>query len=785
MRNRTLFRTLVAATVVAVAFGAVWCRPAFAQINWNGTTNTSFLEGSNWSGGNVPGSGSGEVRFGRNAPTNPASVYSGSSSVVDLMVFGWNNYNGLSLTVNSGTLGTGGINMGWTDGDGTATGTASLTINGGRLYTQQVNGGGNFDSNLTVGTKTKFVMTGGQFDVNGSNGNRTLRFASRDDFGADAPGTVTYLTITGGTITSNTRIIFGRGNNNVATNQNARVTGTMSGGLMVAQGSGGNGTLEFGGGKLLLTSGTIRGNDISWRDGFNRQVQTGSGSGIYVNQDAGVFMQGGVIQVVNGAKESSVVTYPIGSDPTNFTAVYSAYRGQGRSLLGGSSGIASLIDTTTGTWSTFQKLQSGLADHAIRVLMTTFSSTPMSNTFASIKGDYNLDGQVNYADYNQWQTENGNAYADSNTSTYSKVAYWGADGNGDAQVDAADVTVWQSQLGQRTVGGPYTAAADVDFNVASGSQSQGSALTFLDTKNVSKTGAGTVVFDGANTFTGTTTVSAGTLQVSNSAALTSSVVRVQSGAALKVDSGFAMQASSVTLNGGTLDGAGATLVVDPFVGIGSLEIMAGNVTGSPNLSVGGSGPVKGQVTLSSNTPLVVNVSSLSVDAATGGKVDLGLGRINIASGNAIDLLADLLSGRAGGSWNGTGGITSSAAAASGGTRTVGWIDNSGSLSVAFAAPGDTNLDWTVDVNDAANLLTAGKYDTGLAATWNEGDFNYDGVVDIQDAAEFTTTGLFNAGVYNPPSVSGAVAAVPEPSSAGIAFGMAGLMLAWRLRRRAA
>jgi hypothetical protein len=182
MRNRTLFRTLVAATVVAVAFGAVVCRPALAQQTWNGTTNTNFLDGSNWGGGTVPSSGSGEVRFGITAPTNPASVYSGSSSVVDLMVFGWNNYNGLSLTVNSGTLGTGGINMGWSDGIGTATGTASLTINGGRLYTQQVNGGGNFDSNLTVGTKTNFVMTGGQFDVNGSNGNRTHRFASRDDF---------------------------------------------------------------------------------------------------------------------------------------------------------------------------------------------------------------------------------------------------------------------------------------------------------------------------------------------------------------------------------------------------------------------------------------------------------------------------------------------------------------------------------------------------------------------------------------------------------------------------
>jgi hypothetical protein len=108
-----------------------------------------------------------------------------------------------------------------------------------------------------------------------------------------------------------------------------------------------------------------------------------------------------------------------------------------------------------------------------------------------------------------------------------------------------------------------------------------------------------------------------------------------------------------------------------------------------------------------------------------------------------------------------------------------------SLTFAFAAPGDTNLDMQVDVTDAANFVTAGKYDTGLPATWIEGDFNYDGVVDIQDAAEFTTTGLYNTGVYNPPSASGAVAAVPEPSSAGVVVGMASLLLGWRLRRRAA
>jgi len=108
-----------------------------------------------------------------------------------------------------------------------------------------------------------------------------------------------------------------------------------------------------------------------------------------------------------------------------------------------------------------------------------------------------------------------------------------------------------------------------------------------------------------------------------------------------------------------------------------------------------------------------------------------------------------------------------------------------SLTFAFAAPGDTNLDWLVDINDAAQFIAAGKYDTGLPATWSEGDFNYDGVVDIQDAADFSATGLYNEGSYNPPQLDSAVAAVPEPASAGVAIGMAGIVLAWRLRRRAA
>jgi hypothetical protein len=95
------------------------------------------------------------------------------------------------------------------------------------------------------------------------------------------------------------------------------------------------------------------------------------------------------------------------------------------------------------------------------------------------------------------------------------------------------------------------------------------------------------------------------------------------------------------------------------------------------------------------------------------------------------------------------------------------------MTFAFAAPGDTNLDWAVDILDAGNFLTFGKYDTGLPASWLDGDFNYDGVVDIQDAAEFFGTGLYDTGSYNPPpGLSGGVAAVPEPASFAMLAGAA-------------
>jgi len=108
------------------------------------------------------------------------------------------------------------------------------------------------------------------------------------------------------------------------------------------------------------------------------------------------------------------------------------------------------------------------------------------------------------------------------------------------------------------------------------------------------------------------------------------------------------------------------------------------------------------------------------------------------------------------------------------------MDNGdGSLTVAYAAQGDTNLDWTVDILDVSNFVSSGKFGTGEVATWMDGDFNYDGVVDIQDVADFSATGLYGGGSYN--AAAPGVAAVPEPTL-GWAAGGLGVGVLVRSRR---
>lgn len=184
--------------------------------------------------------------------------------------------------------------------------------------------------------------------------------------------------------------------------------------------------------------------------------------------------------------------------------------------------------------------------------------------------------------------------------------------------------------------------------------------------------------------------------------------------------------------------------------------------------------------------------------ANNGLVDVGTGRLTVASGlTAAVLVGQITAGFNGGTWDGASGITSSAAAAEP-FRAVGWMDNGdGSRTFAFAAQGDTNLDGEVDLTDLQNMLASGRYGSGRAGVWADGDFNYDGVVDLTDLQDILASGVYGRGPYasaprmrlagfDPAAAGLAITPVPEPAAwmlLATATWAAGRALPRRSRRR--
>lgn len=329
-----------------------------------------------------------------------------------------------------------------------------------------------------------------------------------------------------------------------------------------------------------------------------------------------------------------------------------------------------------------------------------------------ITADADLNGVVDFADFRILRTSFGGA----------AKSFVQGDFTGDDQVTLADLQAWVNTSGFRSavVGGGVVATPldqaewsaflggitppAVTLAVPSGRTTQFEAgyRSIVIASAVTKTGGGTLVLDGANAHTGITTVASGTVEIAHAAALATSLVQVGSGAAVTVSGGLA-----ATLGG--------------------------------------------------------------LDISDGGRFDVGTGRVTVMSGSAAAIRLAVAAGRGDGRWSTGVGIGSSAVAAAvagGAPRAVGWLDNGdGSLTFAYAAPGDTNLDGTVDTLDVANVFASGRYDDGgPAAAWVDGDFNVDGAVDILDITEFGATGLYDAGPYAAAGQAGSIVAVPEPAS---------------------
>ena len=203
-----------------------------------------------------------------------------------------------------------------------------------------------------------------------------------------------------------------------------------------------------------------------------------------------------------------------------------------------------------------------------------------------------------------------------------------------------------------------------------------------------KAGGGTLVLAGANTHSGGTLVEEGTVVVRNTAALGSGTLEVRAGATVKLE-----------------------------VGYGTVAL--------PRLAL-----------------------------AAGAVVDLGEARLTIGPGGADEATIRqwIIAGRNGGTWNGTSGIRSAAAAAAAGSRAIGYaVQPDGSATVVFTAVGDLNLDRKVDVFDLLAMDSGGRFGSVEAASWSQGDLNYDGRTNVFDILGIDSGGAFNGGSIVPPA----------------------------------
>jgi fibronectin-binding autotransporter adhesin len=305
-----------------------------------------------------------------------------------------------------------------------------------------------------------------------------------------------------------------------------------------------------------------------------------------------------------------------------------------------------------------------------------------------------------------------------------------------------------------TLGGANTGANEIQGIIANG-------LTGTMATNVAKSGIGTWLLSGANTYTGTTTINAGTLKLGGSTVLpTNSLTIGASGAATASTldlNGFSETIGSLTLGRPTTTVAGATANV------------ANNGGGSPVLTLGGALTYNagsatfenGQATISANIDtagvgrnIIVGDGSGAVDLSISGAISgvgnltksgagvLQLSGANINTGNLIIQESTVKLGASNVLTDTTSINVGNNASVAGATFDLnGFSDTVTSVTLGTTAPGTAGLTHSVVNTGGTGVLTL-----GATLTYNAGGANLNGQATISaDLATGATARSFAVG----------------------------------------
>ncbi len=183
--------------------------------------------------------------------------------------------------------------------------------------------------------------------------------------------------------------------------------------------------------------------------------------------------------------------------------------------------------------------------------------------------------------------------------------------------------------------------------------------------NIEKSGSGRLTLSGSNTYTGTTSISAGIIRVSSATALgtTAGGVSVASGSALELTGGITIGAESLGLSGSGISSGGAlrnisgsntyqgaiTLNSDSRINSDADTLtLSANITGVHNLTIGGAGNSTASGVIGTSTGMLTKDGTgtliLSGGNTYSGGTVFNAGTIQVGNANALNSSGNLTFG---------------------------------------------------------------------------------------------------------------------------------------------
>ena len=710
----------------------------------------------------------GEIRTAGGININSGSVTMSASGT--LFSETANSYSG-GTTISSGSL---------LYGANDAFGTGAITMTGGKFYTTDATAY-NINENLNIQGSIILGNTGASNSTtfSGTNtltGNASATIQSSVSMAAIDDGSNSYnfsklgsgtLTLTGSngydgttTISAGTLTVTGTLDDNTAVTVSSGATYDIDASDTISS-LAGAGTIDIASSQTLTVgnssdqeiSGTITGSGAFNKNGTGKLTLSGTGTDV-----GSIIISNGTIEVSgllnNGSYSGNITNRSaiIFSSSSNQTISGNIIRegtltknGSGILTLSGTNNYAGATTINSGTLTVSGTLSDSTA---VTVASGAVYDVDASDTIASVGGAGNIEiasSQTLTAGDSNNKTLSGvisgsGGFTKAGSSTYTLSGTNTYTGNTTISAGTLDIS---GQLGSGTYAGNISNSGTLTYSSNSDQTFSG---VISGTGAINKSGSSKLTLSGTNTYTGNTSISAGTLTVTGSLSDSASV-SVESGAIYDVDASDTIAsvggagnieiASSQTLTAGDSNNKTLSGVISGSGGF--------TKAGSSVYTLSGTNTYTGITTINAGTLTVSGTlsDSTAVTVASGAVYDVdasdtiasvgGAGNIEIASSQTLTAgdsnnktLSGVISGSGGFTKTGSGTQTLSGTNTYSGATTInaGTLTVSGTLSDSTAVTVASGATYDVDASDTITSLDgAGTIEIASSVTLTTGDTN--------------------------------------------------------------